>query len=129
MSIVEVPLEHGLKLGEAILKVATLRESTAGDVIEAQEEAEKLIMVPDENGQLQPQLVPSPTMVGVHVLRRQIKSIDDVSGPLSLEQLKTLHPEDLNALQNMANKLDQAAEVVAEAIETRGRSDQSGENA
>jgi len=68
--------------------------------------------------------------VGVHVLRRQIVKIGNVFGPFELDQLKTLHPEDLNILQFEADKLDAAlaTEITAEATQQRGRSDQPGES-
>ncbi|MGP9666247.1 hypothetical protein ACT3TY_16710, partial [Halomonas sp. AOP22-C1-8] len=94
---IDVPLIHGLKIGEAVCKDAKLREATAGDVLEAQEAAERLMMVPTQNG-VEPMLVVSPSRVGVEVLRRQIVSIGDVSGPLDLKLMHRLHPEDLNLL-------------------------------
>ena len=126
MAEVTVPLLHGFKVGESIFKTATIREATAGDVIEAQEESEKLVRTVDEKGNPLHEFVPSPTMVGVNVLRRQIKSIDNYSGPLDLDELKSLHPADLNLLQYEADKLDKAAEIAAEGFAKRGESDQSG---
>jgi len=128
MSEITVPLTHGLTVGKAVFKKAVLREPTAGDVIEAQEESEKLVTTFDEKNKPQHEFIPSPTMVGVHVLRRQIKSIDDCSGPLSLDNIKSLHPEDLSLLQEKANELENAAVKVVEEFESRGESEQSGES-
>lgn len=129
MADIKVTLIHGLKIGEHVYKKAVLREATAGDVIESHEESEKLVMVPDENARLHPEFVASPTLIGVNVLRRQIKKIDEHHGPLQLDELKSLHPYDLNLLQVEANKMDAAAEKVAEELAARGRSKPSGDNA
>lgn len=128
MSTVSVTLIHGVKVGDDWLKQVTLREATAGDVIEAQEESEKLVTVLDKDGNPEHAFVPSPTMVGVHVLRRQIKKLGDISGPLTLDMVKKLNPEDLNLIQSKINKMESAAAKAVEAINTRGRSDQSGES-
>ena len=128
MSEVKFPLIHGLKVGDDLLKQVILREATAGDVIEAQEESEKLVTVLDKDGNPEHVFVPSPTMVGVHVLRRQIKALGNMSGPLSLDQVKKLNPEDLNLIQSKINDMEEAAAKAVEAINTRGRSDQPGES-
>jgi phage FluMu protein gp41 len=115
---VTVTLVDGLKVGEDVLKDAVLREITAGDIIDAQEESEKLVLTPAG-----PQLVPSPSLTGLNVLRRQIVRIGNVGGPLDLKMLKRLAPHDLNLLQAEADKLDQAvaAEVSRKTLDSRGR--------
>jgi len=113
MATIVVHLTHGLRVGEDVLFEAEIREATAGDVIEAQEEAEKLMI-----SQGLPVLVPSPTRVGVGLLRRQLARIGDVQGPLALAEIKRLHPDDLQKLQNAAETLDSAA---GEALSERGR--------
>ncbi|NVF15012.1 phage tail assembly protein [Vreelandella maris] len=120
---INVPLIHGLKIGEAVCKDAKLREATAGDVLDAQEAAERLMMVPTQNG-IEPMLVVSPSRVGVEVLRRQIVSIGDVSGPLDLKLMHRLHPEDLNLLLAKSEQLDGAAVAqTQEGTTQRGRGD------
>jgi phage FluMu protein gp41 len=127
MAQLKVTLKHGLKVGEDTLAEVTLREVTAGDIIEAQDESEKLVYAAD-GGKLVPTLVASPTMVGVHVLRRQVARIGDMDGPLSLEQLKRLHPDDLNLLQAKADEMDGAteAEAASREVAQRGRGDGDG---
>jgi len=137
MATLNVPLTHGLTIGETTYTTAVVREPNSGDVIEANEESEKLVLVPtSENGQMVdiPHLVQSPTMVGVHVLRRQVLALKDangesMSGPLELHELKQLHPEDLKALQVMAEKFDSLAAQAAKGADQRGRSDGSGQSA
>lgn len=128
MAEITVTLKHGLAVGRDTLTVALIRDARAGDVIEAQEEAEKLVYTPDG-----PQLVPSPTLVTAHVLRRQVVRLSGASGaplqgPLSLDDLKRLHPEDLNRLQAEALQLEAAAEATSasQAVTQRGRSDGQG---
>ena len=129
MASVELTLVHGLEIGKDILKDAVLREPSAGDIIEAQEEAEKLVYaVEPDSGRLVPSLVASPTMVGVHVLRRQIVKIGNLSGPIELDMLKCLHPEDFARLQAKADELDAAttAEIASREVAQRGRDDGNG---
>ena len=128
MAEITVTLIHGYKVGKETLKDAVLREVTAGDVIEAMEESEKIVMMPNESGQLEPQFVPSPTMVGVHVLRRQLKCIGNVSGPFDLAEIKRLYPVDLKLLQDKADELDSATDAKAapQAVTQRGRSNSNG---
>ena len=118
MSRTEVTLIHGVKVGDEMQLIATLREPTAGDVIDATVESEKLLFTPAGY-----QLIASPTLVGANVLRRQIVSIGVLQGPLDLDQIKRLHPEDLNILQDAAERLEQAA---SQAVTQRGRSDNAG---
>lgn len=127
MAKLNAKLEHGLKVGKDLLRDVVLREVTAGDIIEAQEEAEKLVYAV-ENNKLVPTLVASPTLVGIHVLRRQIVSIGDLGGPISLDLIKQLHPTDLDLLQKKADELDGAAEGEAASREVtqRGRDDSDG---
>ncbi|EJI0962862.1 TPA: hypothetical protein LZR68_005262, partial [Escherichia coli] len=63
----------------------TLRELTAGDLIDAQAAAEKLVM--SKEG---PVLVSSPSRMGLEMLRRQIASVGCIKGPLSLALMRKL---------------------------------------
>lgn len=131
MAQVTIALNDGLKVGNDLLKSAVLRDVSAGDVIEAQEESEKLVYAVQGN-KIVPTLVASPTLVGVHVLRRQIVRIGDgeqaVNGPIELSLLKQLSPTDLDALQAKANEMDEAmsAEIASREVAQRGRSDGDG---
>jgi phage FluMu protein gp41 len=115
MRTIEVKLKHGLIIGEMSHNSAVVREVTTADILDASEESERV--VPTQQGY---ELVVSPTMMGIHTLRRQIVAIGDHKGPLSLGEVKRLHPEDLNLIQQKAETLEAAA---LEAV-TRGRDDQ-----
>ena len=110
MSLAVVNLSKGLAVGDDGPRQteAELRELTAGDVLEAAEESEKLVITPDG-----PSLVQSPTLMGVHTLRRQIKRIGSIPGPIPLSMLSMLPVADLELLQAEAEKLDQAIEAIA----------------
>lgn len=115
MAEVRVDLNDGLTVGIELLKTAYIRTVDAGMVIDANEESEKLVYSLDETGRAVPTLVPSPTLVGVHVLRRQIVRLEGIgkpySGPLSLDELKSLSAADLNLIQAKANELDNAVDA------------------
>lgn len=72
-----VPLADGITLGETTYVRATLRQLTAGDILEAQEEAERLVYAKD--GTLS--LVMSPARMGREALRRQVARLEGESGP------------------------------------------------
>jgi phage FluMu protein gp41 len=120
-------LIHGLALGEKLHKHVELRAPTAGDVIDAQEEAEKLVYAM-QDGNLAPQLVTSPSLAGTHVLRRQIVKLGEIQGPLDLDVLRKLHLEDFELIQVKVAELDQAlaARRAASEVNTRGRDDGGG---
>lgn len=121
MAEVTVELEKGLVVGEKTHTTAVIRELTAGDIFDAQAEAERVVHT--EEG---PQLVASPSAVGIHTLRRQIAKIGDVEGPLSLGEMRKLHPVDLELLQEECEKLEQAviAAIASREVTRRGRTDE-----
>ena len=117
MAATMVTLIHGLRVGESVLREAELRELTAGDILDAQDSAEKLVQTAAG-----PQLVASPARVGVELLRRQIVRIGDVAGPVSLGEIRKLHPDDLELLQRAAAQLDAAAAAeTGHSVAERGR--------
>lgn len=114
---IKVPLKHGLTLGDKPQMEAELRELTVGDILEAGEESEKLVLGNDGY-----ELVQSPTLMGSHLLRRQIVRIGAIDGPFTLGQLKKLHPEDFARLQAAAQSLEQAVGLAASReVTQRGR--------
>lgn len=118
MAEITFTLHHGLKVGEDVMTDVVLRELTAGDLLQAKEESEKLCNTPDG-----PQFVTSPTLMVVNVLRRQIVRIGNVQGPLDMGLLKTLTPRDLALLQSKSEELDSA---FAQTVENMKRSDAGG---
>ena len=118
MGTITGTLPRGLKTlkdkVETLHAAVVLRESTVGDLLAATDEAEKCVLTPDGH-----KLIASPTLVTVGVLRRQVVSIGEIQGPLSLLELRKLHPEDLGELQRLAAQLDGAAGQ--EEIPDRGR--------
>ncbi|AVI04956.1 hypothetical protein [Alteromonadaceae phage B23] len=121
MAEVTVELEFGLVVGKKPQKKAVIRELTAGDILDAQWESERV--VDTEEG---PQLVASPSSVGIHTLRRQIVKIGDIDGPLSMVEMRKLHPVDLELLHSECSKLEQAviASIASREVAQRGRADE-----
>lgn len=129
MTTLKFELIHGLALGDKKHKHVELRAPLAGDVMDAQEESEKLVYAMHD-GSLAPQLVTSPSLVGAHVLRRQIVRLGEIEGPLDLDVLKKLHLEDFELIQAKAAELDSAlanrAREVMSGVAARGRDDGGG---
>ncbi|MFL1552501.1 hypothetical protein ACI77I_26030 [Pseudomonas sp. D47] len=118
MATIEFRLEHGLPFGKGddaqMQYDVTLRELNVGDLLAAQEEAEKVVATPDGYS-----LVISPTRVGIHMIRRQVASVGCIKGPLSIGDINRLHADDLGLLNSKAGALEQAA---LKELESRGRS-------
>ena len=120
MAEINFKLPKGYKLGNDTLHDVVLRDLDTGDIIQAQLESEKLVTT--EKGA---ELVTSPTLAGANMLRRQIVSIGNVKGPLSLDELQRLHLDDFELIQYKAQQLDQAqARRMAQENTARGRTDQ-----
>lgn len=119
---ITVALIHGLALGEELHKEVTLREPTAGDILDAQEASERLMMVPTSDGAVEPMLVSSPSRSSMEVLRRQIVSVGDISGPLDMKLLRKLDPEDLDLLLAKTGNLNAGGvNQVQQEVGKRGR--------
>ncbi len=119
---VTITLIHGLAIGEDTHKEVVLREPTAGDILDAQEASERLMMVPAPDGGFEPMLISSPSRSSMEVLRRQIVTIGDISGPLDEKLLRKLDPEDLNLLlQKTGNLSAGSINQVQEELVKRGR--------
>jgi phage FluMu protein gp41 len=114
----KVTLHKGLKVGEKVHNVVTLRELNAGDVLKAMEESERVVLVPTANG-LEPSLLMSNSMMGVNTLRRQIVSIGEIQGPIEREQLDLLSDRDLDILNSGVSDMEKA---IVKALSERGRS-------
>ncbi|KHA57128.1 hypothetical protein NM74_07860 [Aeromonas hydrophila] len=110
-------LKDGVPFGKGdeqeLLKEVTLGSLTVGDITKAQEESEKLVPTPQGYA-----LIVSPTLVGLNLLRYQIKQLGRVKGPLSLAMMHSLTPTDLDLLNQKADALDAAA---LKGVEQRGR--------
>ncbi len=122
MAEIKVDLPAGSRFGDRVAKVAWLRELTTADIIGAGEDAEKCVLGPDGAYHL----VASPTMSGVHLLRRQIARLDDadgtvIDGPLSLQMFIRLDQADFLTIQAKADELDRAGQAALAKAEERGR--------
>ena len=122
MSTTTLNLVEGFPIGDRKLKKVTLRSNTTADHIECMELAEKMVMT--EAG---PELVASPSVMGMAMLARQIVKIDDHDGPLTIEELKKLEPVDFSLIQAESEVLAIADEKAAsKAVAQRGRTDKPG---
>ena len=127
MATIDVTLPVGLKTtrhsaagGEEVVhRAAVLRELTTADLLNAGAEAEKAVR--GDDGEYR--LVQSPTLAGLHMLRRQIVKIGDIEGPFEVETMLKLDMKDFEALQDAAEKLDAAAMDSMKGNDRRGRDD------
>lgn len=123
MARVTFQLEHGIpgkgSDDESLLyREVGLRELTSADLIEAQVEAEKVVV---QNGKAVSYT--SDVLYGLNLLCRQVEYIGEIRGPLDIKMLKKLHVDDFGLLQSKAQELDMA---LAEALAERGRSNSAG---
>lgn len=109
-------LLDGLKVSDdaAPQLAVTFRELSAGDLIDAQVAAEKVVSTPQG-----PQLVTSPSLMGLEMLRRKIAFVGDIPGPLSMMLLRKLSERDLQRL-SIATELRDLAQAAAMSAD-RGR--------
>lgn len=113
-------LDHGLKIGESIHFDVELRELTAGDIIDAEEDAEKLVNAGSPSAPNYV-LVRSDIRASMAILRRQIRRIGDINGPINEREIRKLHPDDLFIIQRHAEAMDKAI-AQAQAMSERGKS-------
>lgn len=122
MARIELALRDGLPFGkgeEAVLQYdVTLRSLTAGDIIDARIESERVVET-----QAGPRLVTSNELMALNVLRRQVLRVGVISGPLSMAQLRLLSHGDLQLLEGEADAIEMAE--LNERLANRGRPDQA----
>lgn len=106
-------LEDGLLLVQKTHKKCVIRPLTAGDILDAQQDSERLMATP--NGF---ELVVSDSALGFHLARRQIVTLGDIKGPLKVDDMRLLSGRDLNKIHKELEALDEA---VAGALAKRGR--------
>lgn len=117
MATVTFSLKDGVPFGkdgeQELLHEVTLGSLTVGDITKAQEESEKLVPTPEGYA-----LIVSPTLVGINLLRHQIKQLGKIRGPIPLAMMNNITPGDLDMLNSKADALDAAA---LKGVEQRGR--------
>lgn len=118
-------LKHGLNLGKELLVDVTIKDHlTGGELRAASESSEVLHVMTLPSGEQEPVLIISPSRMASETMRRQILSIGDVNGPISMAELDRLHEDDIALIQeacNTAQKLKMKKE-----LEQRGRTDPAG---
>jgi phage FluMu protein gp41 len=110
-------LTDGIEYGGKVQKDVVLRELTAGDVIDASAESEKLILTPDGY-----QLIASPSLVGAANIRKQIMSIGEIQAPVEDKLYRQLTPRDFQIIQNESEIFEEACL----ALVKKGELGQSG---
>lgn len=120
MAKIEFTLKHGMLFGkgrDAELQYdVVLRELTAGDIIDASEAAEKVMFSPSGGAVA----YTSNVRAGYELLRRQVESIGDIKGPIEMKELRRMHRDDLEMLQQKAEELDLLLTETATKLAQRG---------
>ncbi|MGH6714747.1 MAG: hypothetical protein ACREDC_01015 [Bradyrhizobium sp.] len=93
----EGELFHGLKIGDTVHKHYVLREATTADLIDAEEDAP----------------VSRQIAYQASLVARQTQKLGTFEGPLTMEMVRKLHPDDFNALVEAQQSLG-AAGAIAE---------------
>ncbi|EJL6858573.1 phage tail assembly protein [Vibrio cholerae] len=114
MAIMTFELTHGYKVGEETHFEVGLRELNAGDYIDAQLAAEKVVVVDGKAI-----AYTSNVLYGQELLCHQVEYIGKVKGPIVSKELRKLHQDDFKLLQEKAHEMDL---MIAEELENRGRS-------
>ena len=106
-----IQLTHGLSYGKGAEEVkqfdVELRELNAGDLIEAEQASERMVM--------------TPKGPGYEMMRRSIAHIGIIQGPLSMALLKTLHQDDLELLLTATNVQSDTAIATVKQVIDEGR--------
>ncbi|HET19830.1 MAG TPA: hypothetical protein ENO16_04405 [Chromatiales bacterium] len=101
-------------------KAFTLHDHlTAGMIMEAKEQAEKVVPF-EHNGRSVPVVVESPAKLGALMLCQQVASIGPIAGPLEYGLFATLHQDDLDILNLYAD-------LAAGALDAKALSEQLSE--
>lgn len=124
MAQTTIQLKHGYVTGKGTADetrhtAVTLRELDSRDVVESQLAAERVVI--GDNGKAVAYC--SEVLMGLELLRRQILKVGEIPGPLSIKQLYSFHPEDLELLSSKASSLDD----MLVGTSTRGRTDAAGD--
>jgi phage FluMu protein gp41 len=112
MAVMTFDLKHGYKVGESTHLEVGLRELSSGDYIDAQLAAEKVVVIEGR-----PMAYTSDVMYGLELMIRQIEYVGAVQG-FSVKELRKLHQDDFNLIQQKTSELDQ---LIAQELEDRGR--------
>lgn len=88
-------LPHGLKVGDKLHKDYELREAITADLFDAEEEAP-----PNRR------LAYRGALIG-----RQLVKLGELSGPISLELIRKLHPKDFDHLVEASAALEDAGKT------------------
>lgn len=122
MNTVTFKLKDGVKKFGKLHVDVTLRSATAGDIIDATQEAERLVITPQG-----PALVASPILTGAQVTRRRVVKLGDMDGPIDMDLLKEFSADDLGLVQMKCDELDTAlGREAAQLLEKSGRDEGAG---
>jgi phage FluMu protein gp41 len=113
MTIIDVELQDGIKIGETVHTKIRLRELTIGEQLQLNSDAERVVATPSGYA-----LVPSPSMLTFLTLLRQILLVTDPGVFVTEEQLKKCSSRDFDILIIASGKLETST---LEASEARGR--------
>ena len=123
-------LPKGLSVGDDRQTTCIIRSLNGLEYLNCLTDAEKILMVPvgtDESGNpiLDPQLISSPALMSMSVLKASVKQIGEFTAPIPDEIWEKLSRDDINLMMQKMDEFETALLAVAQ----RGRSDPASQQA
>lgn len=106
----QIKLKDGLLIGDERVTDLTLRKLTTGDLLDSEVAAEQVKLTSQGY-----QLIASSAVMSAELYRRSVLKIGDLSGPMSIKQLKSLSMVDYNLLRSAYDTLNNP--VISEVAE------------
>ncbi|EBN1281153.1 hypothetical protein CA052_01235 [Salmonella enterica] len=99
-------LKHGLAVGTDIYKDIEIAPLTTFIIQDSQVAAERPVPTPEGY-----KLLVSESRAAIEMVRRRIKYIGDIQGPISEKELRRLHDEDMRLINEKCAELDIAQDL------------------
>ncbi|EHK1092687.1 hypothetical protein JFA41_003845 [Salmonella enterica subsp. enterica serovar Poona] len=99
-------LRHGLTVGTDIYKDVEIIPVTTFMIQDAKEAAERPVSTPEGY-----KLLVSDSRTAIEMTRRRIKYIGDIQGPISEKELRRLHDDDMQLINEKCMEMDIAQDL------------------
>lgn len=99
-------LKHGLKIGDDVYKDIEITPITTFIIQDSNEAAERPVKTPEGY-----KLLSSPARLGIEMMRRRIKYIGKIQGPITEKELRSLDDDDIQLINNKIDELDESQDL------------------